>query len=608
MIRLSRKFLPLGFVILAMVGIIINAQSHSTFPQPPDFSTPPGTYRSPLKLTLSSEGYSAQIRYTLDGSEPGPMSSVYTQPLLLNKTTVVKAISLNSQGEVSASKTGTFLVDEEIADGFVVISLSMDSVELFDTLTGHYTIGKKQDWLEGKAIPNYWKRVEFPMHFEFFDLKGKRVVDQAIGAKIFGNFSRSLPQKSFRVNARKKYGKKRLKYNFFPDLEISRFKNLVIRNAGTDWNYLHFRDTFIQNWVAGKTFLDTQAGRPCVMFLNGKYWGVYHLREYVNKHMLANHYDLNPDSIDLLEASDQVKDGSNEDFMELCHFIDNHDLSLPANYAYVESELDIKNLTDYWVVELWAANWDWMDANVRFWRDASTDSKWRYILWDLDRTMGPMEQNGQNPLQHHAGKDYVTHVRILRALVNNEQFRLYFINRYADLLNTLFVPEPLLADLDAKVNMMAPEMTRHFEIWNKNSLNYRWGKETRGYYEDWAIGQVSYVRDFISRRPETARNDLVEVMELDGQFSLKLNVSPDGTGNIQLNTIKITTFPWEGTYFGGIPITLTALPVPGYQFSNWYNEKGEVVGDGSPSLKTTPDSLGSISAIFIRQDGISQGD
>ncbi|MBK8587423.1 MAG: hypothetical protein IPN88_19295 [Bacteroidetes bacterium] len=38
---------------------------------------------------------------------------------------------------------------------------------------------------------------------------------------------------------------------------------------------------------------------------------------------------------------------------------------------------------------------------------------------------------------------------------------------------------------------------------------------------------------------------------------------------IQISTITPTTYPWNGVYFNGNPVTITAIPNPGYTFDHW---------------------------------------
>jgi hypothetical protein len=51
----------------------------------------PGVYFTNVALTLGTRAPAASIRYTLDGTEPGETSPLYTQPILITNTLVVRA-------------------------------------------------------------------------------------------------------------------------------------------------------------------------------------------------------------------------------------------------------------------------------------------------------------------------------------------------------------------------------------------------------------------------------------------------------------------------------------------------------------------------------------
>jgi len=57
----------------------------------PGFSPPGGVFTNALSLVLSAQSSGAVIRYTLDGSEPTNSSAVYSAPLQLAGSTIVKA-------------------------------------------------------------------------------------------------------------------------------------------------------------------------------------------------------------------------------------------------------------------------------------------------------------------------------------------------------------------------------------------------------------------------------------------------------------------------------------------------------------------------------------
>jgi hypothetical protein len=66
---------------------------------------------------------------------------------------------------------------------------------------------------------------------------------------------------------------------------------------------------------------------PAVVFINGAYWGIHNIREKVNENFLAQHHNVNPDSIDILENYGEIVEGDNSDYFELYYFIENNNMS-----------------------------------------------------------------------------------------------------------------------------------------------------------------------------------------------------------------------------------------------------------------------------------------
>ncbi|MBW6513320.1 MAG: chitobiase/beta-hexosaminidase C-terminal domain-containing protein, partial [Candidatus Syntrophosphaera sp.] len=59
----------------------------------PVFSHPSGSYNEPFDLIITCATPGAEIRYTLDGSEPDLDSTLYSSPITISETTTVKAIA-----------------------------------------------------------------------------------------------------------------------------------------------------------------------------------------------------------------------------------------------------------------------------------------------------------------------------------------------------------------------------------------------------------------------------------------------------------------------------------------------------------------------------------
>lgn len=72
-----------------------------------------GTYNAPqtVTLTITDNDASAKIHYTLDGSEPKSASPVYTAPLTITGSTVLKFIGIDSTGNQSDVVTERYTID-----------------------------------------------------------------------------------------------------------------------------------------------------------------------------------------------------------------------------------------------------------------------------------------------------------------------------------------------------------------------------------------------------------------------------------------------------------------------------------------------------------------
>ena len=77
-----------------------------------------------------------------------------------------------------------------------------------------------------------------------------------------------------------------------------------------------FRDAFMTSLINGVD-IDKQDYRPALLFINGEYWGIQNIREKVNEHFLAQHHNVNPDSVDILENFGQVVQGDSTEYLQL---------------------------------------------------------------------------------------------------------------------------------------------------------------------------------------------------------------------------------------------------------------------------------------------------
>ena len=143
--------------------------------------------------------------------------------------------------------------------------------------------------------------------------------------------------KSLVVFANKRFGKKRLEYEFFPDQKpgMDNFKSIILRNAGNDFDYLYMRDAVIQRTMAGHTDLDWQAWRPAIVYINGTYKGILNIRERSTADNIYSNYDELED-IDMIENWYDVKEGDMNNWHEFEAFYTEHGHTLEEYAEWID--------------------------------------------------------------------------------------------------------------------------------------------------------------------------------------------------------------------------------------------------------------------------------
>ncbi len=533
-----------------------SSNTFSAYNSMPQISLSAGFYTGSQLVSITTTSVGATTRFTLDGSVPKSVSSEYISPITIDSTMVLKARSFDAGKLPSKIEANTYFID--YTSTLSVFSISTHPDNFWDWNKGIYVMGPNADTIAPYFNANFWQDWEIPIHMEYFSHTGTQEFEQDLGTKIHGGWSRSNDLKSLRFLAKGKYGKSTLDYQLFPDKEIYSFKRFVLRNSGNETNQTHFRDALMHKAVHKKTHIDIQDYKPSVVFINGEYFGILNLREKISNYYLAENYNIDPDSVDLLQFDGYVIDGENTHFLNMAEFIVNNDMTIPANYDNACSMLDIDNFCDYFIAQTYYVNWDWPQNNVKYWREQKPEAKWRYILTDVDMGLGLFGSSfTSNDLHRVITQEGNYHSAIFKKLLSNQGFREYFVNRYADLINTIFLPENLAKLALSFKDSIADEMPLHMQRWN-GSLN------------DWENYHInSILINFINNRAAPARNYIEDEFTLNKQVNVTLNVYPEDAGTIKINTITPDVYPWSGIYFDGVPVEITAIPNPGYEFAFW---------------------------------------
>ncbi len=522
----------------------------------PQFSLPCGLYSESFRLALSS-AVADKIFYTLDGAMPDENSTLFTTELILSAPAVVRARSMLDGVLSERTATASYIIDK--STNLPVISIVAKPQDLWGDSTGIYT--------------NWQSEREIPVHLDFFETDGVNGFSLDAGMKIFGGWSRNFPQKSLAIFARKKYGASKLKYQLFPDLQIDEFEAFILRNAGGNFGASHYRDPLMHRLIADLD-LETQAYRPAVLYLNGVYWGIMNIREKINEHYLESHFAVASESLNMLENNAEVIDGENTNYLALQAFLQSQDMAQVQNYDYVKSQIDIDNYLDYLTSEIYFANVDWPGWNLKYWRPQAPGGKWRWIIFDLDDGFGwgkPQDYGYRNMFDFvttSSGEEWPNppwSTSMLRAILQNERFVADLLNRFADHLNTIWQPHIVLATIDSMQNHLSAEMPHHINRW-KNEFTAR--PMSMGNWQNF----IDDLREFGRSRPAELRQVILAEFNLDKLVALKVKMDPVA-GSIRINhDIAIADSSWQGWYFSGLPVTLTAEPQPGFLFKSWQGD------------------------------------
>ncbi|MGL4597572.1 MAG: CotH kinase family protein, partial [Bacteroidia bacterium] len=486
-----------------------------------------------------------------------------------------------------------------------VISLVTDPDNLFDPDYGIYVLGNTAD-TTFNDIPfpnaNFWQGWRRPADVTFFDKQHQQGFQTEASISIQGNWSKMFPQRGFYVDADEDFGGDPVNYKLFPDKPATSYHGFNIRNMGTDWNGAMMRDRCIQKIAQPATYLDVMDGFPCVVFINGIYWGVYEVREKQDKHFIENNSEVDDDNVDMLQFDGDIIEGDNQDFLNMALYIGNTDMSIAANYDTAMRMIDRENFCDYFITETYVANTDWLGQytnNIKYWRMQTPEGKWRYILWDTDLSWGangPFNADMLDNAIHPAVNN--PHSDMLRSLLDNPSFRNYFINRYADLMNTAYLPVNIEKSVRKIEAEMAPEMDRNFDLWgNANSsfapLILQWPCDTNQWGQ-----QVDDMLLFTQLRLPFARTYVQTQFGLIQQVNLTLDVFPAGAGSIRLNTIVPDSLPWSGIYYDGAPVTMTVQPATGFRFLYWRANNVMLADNPNPSITINLNDSTTFTAIF----------
>ena len=525
-----------------------NVQTVSSAIHPPG-----GIYPDPVSISMTGDLSGGEIRYTTDGSLPTPQSALYLDPLNLDQTTVINAAIFFEGQKVSETVSEIYFIHEDVH--LPVLALIIDKADLWDEKKGIYANPLKtgDDWERpAKAVLIEDNEIKFSV---------------PAGLRIHGQTTRNHPKKNFRLYFRSEYGMSRLEYPLFPDEKTDSFKRLVLHTN-------HISDPLAHS-ILDQLDGITSAFKPVALYLNGDYWGIYYIRERIDKYYVEDHFgfdDMDMIDTEWLDSALDIKEGDRLYWDETLAFFNKNHLTSDILYnTAITQYINRDNFTDYHMVNIFAGNQDWPQKNNIRLRDRQGDPRWMYVMWDAgstwgsDATLPTLEwatRGGIRPdIRAEDNPGLLWSTLFLRRLLENETYKIFFINRFCDLLNTYLNYYELKSLLDKLTNSIADEADRDWARWY--STYYVNSPFMRNFDRF-----IQFYNEYCWHRPGEMRKQIASLFNLSGTCEITLQ-PPEGEGFVHLNTMDVESLPWSGIYFKNVPITLRAVPSAQWKFAEW---------------------------------------
>ena len=548
---------------------VSNQSGYIGFVLPPTIDQSSGYYQN-ITISIQAATIGDTIRYTLDGSDPIETSSLYLQPINITQTSILKVRAFRTGVLPSQIITKTFYTTSH---DLPVLAIITDPKNLFDPSTGIYT----HDY-DGRA----WERFG---EIEFFDNQSL-AFHIPVGLRIQGNTGpKDFDKKSFRAYLRSGYGQERLNYQICPTNPVTSFSRLVFRsgyddsmepaNDGSNATATLLRDPIVTTLWKKIGGLGS-SGRFAVCYLNNNYYGIYEVKESVDENFIYDHLGfLDVDLIRTRWDSLETVYGDKTHWNELVSFFQNNSFTADAKIDEASRFLDLDNFINLQAL-VHATQYRSWAYGASIFREKVTSAPWQWTIWDADRTFIDVNWNGFNN-QYHPTVIFLENL-ITKKLFQNHNFSLRYINRLADLLNTTFAPDNVKSIIDSLAQCIRSEIPNDVAKWNNTVATWN--------------TNVEYLKTFVEQRPSIVRQQIQNYFSLNGIVTASVEIT--GRGKVRINTIEVEGQSWSGKYFENIPLTVTAIPEPGYQFSRW--------GNGLANSKTITLNLSNdttISAVFI---------
>lgn len=629
----------------------------------PKFNLPSGFYvESTIQLEIIKPDPEAILYYTLDGSLPTENSTVYEGPLTLKnkseeenvysaiegvspnydyiptekvrKANIIRTVAKLPDGTLTHVVSGTYFVGinrQKIYKDVPVVSLITDPENLFDYEKGIYVLGKAYDeWRntpgnENKqpyqAVGNFSNKgqdYERPVTMDFIPANNNTVAfTQDLGMRIKGKSTRTYNQKSLRLISREEYGKKNIKYPLIPGNmradgtgPLKKYKSFNLRSGGNDFLYTKIRDSVLQDLITNNLF-ETQQSTPAVVFIDGEYWGVYHIIEEYSDNYIENNYGIPKEDVLIVKAFKNLEDGIKKHFdnyKKEMKFLREKDMTIPENYTRATEIMDIEGLSWFSAIQTYIECKDGFlyGDNVAMWRSTvqndtlpKADGKVRIMTYDLEYSTGlynneksvydfnvfPLLFNRTSTVGNKNGS------QVLVSLLKNDTFRESYLRDLCDTQNIIFDSKIVNKKIDEASAALALLMTENYA---RYGLPYEASEsEAQLTPEEFYKTEVQQFKTWMNKRKTVFLDFVAEAFNLQPALKISVTSNDFKKGGFTINNVydfngKVFNEKFEGKYFRENIVYITGKPAQGRKLKSWSVTKCKVVSNNKYTLGIRP--------------------
>ena len=444
-----------------------NRSGYRFVSESPTVNLPQGIYENEDGLDISFDG-PGPVYYTLNGSVPTEKSPRADGPIHISKTTAIRAVCLEKGKFPSEIINCTYILNE--GHTLPVVSLVTTPSDFKAAYNGMDTLGHLAN-------------------VTLFD--GDKGFSRDCAIKLHGASSRNVwVKKSLKLVFKGRTGGD-LDYDLFGN-GITSYHSILLRGGFT--TYMHLMRDPLAAIVANKV-CDTDPfaldSRYCIVYVNGKYYGLYCIREAYSEEYAAAHTGSDPNEVQIIKGI--VGGNDSPELAGVLGYILSHDMSDPEAFAYAGGILDMQSLAQWLCLQCYFSNRDGM-GNIRYVKGNVPDGRWRLMLFDFDISM-------ETPVAYLttllSGELQISQVII--SLRNSEEFRQLVLETAASLYHNGLNAETVLAlfdDMAQQVSQEAPRDVRHWETAKKGAYEFHLGVQRNRIAEEREASWIACIQAY----------------------------------------------------------------------------------------------------------------